>query len=240
MLRLLAISFPLYFLIFSSTLYIDILDKSTVMGFSICTAGAERVFASSSSGFSVIGVVACELVIHPLVGSKFTSIRKRIGTVSLMITLVSLLCFIIRLAHYLSHSSEASTEWIVLILNYSIGSLLLQVLLRSMLEFMSAQSPYNMRGLLVSFLVYLLVFIVNTRVNISHTVCTKSWCFLIPFSVKTTLCLFGFLLFCVVARWYKKRVRDDDYSPQIVVEEVYDRYLTAAAAQSRSYGTHKH
>ena len=44
--------------------------------------------------------------------------------------------------------------------------------------------------------------------------------------------------FCVVAHWYKRRVRDEDYSPQRVVEEVYDRYLTAAAAQSRSYGTH--
>ena len=239
-LRLLAISFPLYFLIFSSTLYIDILDKSTVMDFSICRAGAERVFASSSSGFSVIGVVACELVIHPLVGNRFTSILKRIGTVSLMITLVSLLCFIIRLAHYLSHSSEASTEWIVLTLNYSLGSLLLQILLRSMLEFMSAQSPYNMRGLLASVLVYLLVTIIGTRVNISHTVCTKSWCFLIPFSVKTIFCVIGFLLFCVVAHWYKRRVRDDDYSPHRVVEEVYDRYLTAAAAQSRSYDTHKH
>ena len=43
-------------------------------------------------------------------------------------------------------------------------------------------------------------------------------------------------MFCVVARWYKMRVRDEDYSTQRVVEEVYDRYLTAAAAQSKSYG----
>ena len=44
-------------------------------------------------------------------------------------------------------------------------------------------------------------------------------------------------MFCVVAHWYKMRVRDEDYSPQRVVEEVYDRYLTDAAAQSRYYGT---
>ena len=47
----------------------------------------------------------------------------------------------------------------------------------------------------------------------------------------------GFLLFCVVVRWYKLRVRDDDFSTQRVVEEVYDRYLTAAAAQTNRYGS---
>ena len=54
--------------------------------------------------------------------------------------------------------------------------------------------------------------------------------------MKFVLLAIGFLLFCVVACWYKIRVRDEDYSTQRVVEEVYDRYLTAAAAQSRTYG----
>ena len=70
-----------------------------------------------------------------------------------------------------------------------------------------------------------------------HNMCSQAWCSLIPFSVKTLTCLIGFLLFCVVARWYKMRVRDEDYSTQRVVEEVYDRYLTAAAAQTNRYGS---
>ena len=73
--------------------------------------------------------------------------------------------------------------------------------------------------------------------NLMHGVCTQLWCYLFPYLVKIALAVVGFLLFCVVARWYKMRVRDEGYSPQRVVEEVYDRYLTAAAAQSRSYGT---
>ncbi len=36
--------------------------------------------------------------------------------------------------------------------------------------------------------------------------------------------LLGFTLFCVLARWYKRRVRGEDYNAQTVVEEVYDRY----------------
>ncbi len=37
--------------------------------------------------------------------------------------------------------------------------------------------------------------------------------------------LLGFVLYCLLARWYKRRVRDEDYNAHGVVEEVYDRYL---------------
>ena len=107
---------------------------------------------------------------------------------------------------------------------------------------MCAQSPYNMRGLLVSLAVPPSMFYIgavgwSVGYNLVHKVCTQLWCYLLPFLVKIALAIVGFFLVCVVARWYKMRVRDEDYSPQRVVEEVYDRYLTAAAAQSRLYGT---
>ena len=100
-----------------------------------------------------------------------------------------------------------------------------------------------MRGLLISSVVSLLIVsatigaaLGSFLTNKIDVVCTKSWCPLILISVRIVFCLVSFLLFCVVARWYKRRVRDEDYSPQRVVEEVYDRYLTAAAAHSRTYG----
>ena len=36
----------------------------------------------------------------------------------------------------------------------------------------------------------------------------------------------GFILHCVLAHWYKRRVRDQDYPVHRVVEEVYNRYLS--------------
>ena len=127
-------------------------------------------------------------------------------------------------------------------LYHSASGLLSQVFLSSFLEFMCAQSPYNMRGLLLSSAAPLMALSSAIGYHggrfLMAGLCEQSWCSqLIPFSVKTVLCFLGFLLFCVVACWYKMRVRDEDYSPQRVVEEVYNRYLTAAAAQSRSYGT---
>ena len=125
----------------------------------------------------------------------------------------------------------------------STSGLLEQVLLTSILEFMCAQSPYNMRGLLISFVAPLVILSATIGADLGRllfykidSMCTQSWCPLILISVKIAFCSVGFLLFCVVARWYKRRVRDEEYSPQRVVEEVYDRYLTAAEAQPRIYG----
>ncbi len=49
---------------------------------------------------------------------------------------------------------------------------------------------------------------------------------LILFGIKAAMSLLGFILYCLLARWYKRRVRDEEYNAQTVVEEVYDRYLT--------------
>ena len=49
---------------------------------------------------------------------------------------------------------------------------------------------------------------------------------LILFGIKATISLLGFILYCLLAHWYKRRVRDEHYHVQTVVEEVYDRYLT--------------
>ena len=97
-----------------------------------------------------------------------------------------------------------------------------------------------MRGLLLSLVTLFVIVSGGVQVISGFYVITKiftqSWYALVAYSVQFVLFVIGFLLFCVVARWYKKRVRDEDYSAQRVVEEVYDRYLTAAAAQSRTYG----
>ena len=56
----------------------------------------------------------------------------------------------------------------------------------------------------------------DTDSIISMSVTTRS-------AVFTGIGLPGFILFCVLARWNKTKVRDEDYSPHRVIEEVYDR-----------------
>ena len=238
-LHLLAISSPLFIVSLSLTFHINgLLPKIPEM--QSFTSDIANFFAYSSVMYTILATFAFEFLIYPFAKNKLPSILKRITAVPLIFTFVSLVCFFLKLANYLSYSSESTTTWIVIVLHTVMSGILLQVLLTAVLEFMCAQSPYHMRGLLVSFVLPLTVasYIVGKRVGLALNVCSEHvLCSLISFSVKTVTCFIGFLLFCVVARWYKMRVRDEDYSPQRVVEEVYDRYLTAAAAQSRSYGT---
>ena len=155
--------------------------------------------------------------------------------------IVTLINFLFLITNYLSHLNENIPEWIFHLVYHITSGLLAQVLMTAILEFVCAQSPYNMRGLLVSLIFPCLLLPnavgVGTSSVIEQYACrAQAWCSLLPYWMKALTLLIGFLMFCVVARWYKMRVRDEDYSPPRVVEEVYDRYLTAAAAQSKSYG----
>ena len=192
--------------------------------------------------YAVAVTFVFEFLVYPLVWNRLPSILKRISVLTLTMSLVSLVCFILTLAHYLSPSSETATKFIANALYYLFSGILLQVLSTALLEFMRAQSPYHMRGLLLSFVVpfSLLIYTTGWIVGqlVSQKVCLLPWCSFTLFTLKTVICFIGFLLFCVVARWYKMRVRDEDFSTQRVVEEVYDRYLTAAVhSRSVNYGT---
>ena len=63
--------------------------------------------------------------------------------------------------------------------------------------------------------------------HIFYENCSSPYCSIILNSITVLLAVIGFLLHCILARWYKRRVRDDIYSPHRLVEEVYDRYLSA-------------
>ena len=242
-LRLLAISLPFFFVVVSLTFHtfqfrsFNLYD-SVQHSFS---TDVTVLFTHSYSVHAILSTFVFEFIIYPLVRNKLPSILKRITAVLLISAFVSFACLIYDLVHYLSHSTETTGEWIVDSLFLAMSSIQFRVLLTSSLEFVCAQSPYNMRGLMVSFFVLIAIslYVVgwNFGMYVNHSMCSQAWCSLLSFSVKTLTCFIGFLLFCVVARWYKMRVRDEDFSTQRVVEEVYDRYLTAAAAQTNRYGS---
>ena len=241
-LRLIAISSPLFFVVLPSNfksyrpiLFGDSIRKSVVYSFTI-----KMLYCSTT--YAIVTTLAFEFLIYPLAKNKFPSILRRIAAVPLIYSIVSFVCLILELTNYLTDFNEGATKWVVYILHYSINGILFQMLSTSLLELMCAQSPYDLRCLLASFIfpIVILSYIVDQEVSdvLKWNVClVQPWCPLVSFSVKTLICFIGFVLFCVAARWYKMRVRDEDYSPQRVVEEVYDRYLTAAAEQSVSYGT---
>ena len=105
---------------------------------------------------------------------------------------------------------------------------LLVLLINGILEFVCAQSPYNMRGLLTGYMILLVLLSVSVNFLMRYfhfLMYIHSKCYILP-SISTALSLIGLVVYCLLARWYKRRVRDEDYDAHRVVEEVYDRYLS--------------
>ena len=237
-LRLLALSVPLSIamvVISSNTRFSNV----SFLVSTSCTANIIRLFTTRTSWYSVLGIVVYQFVVYPIFGIKISSILKRIGAVISIMTLLNFVCLVLELVHYFSSASKTITDRIVFFLYPCTTGILGPVLVISAVEFICAQSPYNMRGLSVSFfeVIFSLTNLLSWDVYYSFFLkyCTEQWCSLLSFSSKTVFCLIGLLLFGVFSRWYKLRVRDEDYYAQRVIEEVYDRYLTAAAAQSHHH-----
>ena len=154
----------------------------------------------------------------------------------------------IKTNHTLEYES-LEMNWSVLILPsvfFGVGPLIVTA---TTLEFISAQSPHSMKGLLVgvSFAIrgfsqligYLFIF----PLSLAH-----HWerergssvisCGFIYLLISSIIGLSGLVLFSVIARKYKYRERDDENFSQKEVEEVYSRYLSQAVNINSSTSTH--
>ena len=246
--RLIVILLSILMVSFSMLLRPNILSQIhyQIAGFNECSTTMIFLLTYSSPWCSVLGTILCEFVIYPLAGNRSPSILRKVGFTSSVVVVLSFSCLIIKLVQYIlmDYSDGAVSEWIARVLYCATSGLLSQVFFTSVLEFFCAQSPYHMRGLVLSF-VFLFTIIIGLIGYwlgnfLRYQLCKGlgSWCSLVPFSIKTLISLIALVLFCVVARWYKLRVRDDGFAQQRIVEEVYDRYLTAEAGRSNTLIQH--
>ena len=131
-------------------------------------------------------------------------------------------------------------HWAVLLppnLLLGIGPLLV---IATTLEFISAQSPQSMKGLLVGvffairglfqFLNSIVIIPLSlkqpwaSREMIEHPPVTN--CVFVYLLLTSVTGLIGLILFSLVAKRYKYRTRDEGMFRQQDVEEIYDRYIT--------------
>ena len=117
------------------------------------------------------------------------------------------------------------------------------------LEFISAQSPQSMKGLLVGvfFAIRGLFHFLNSiiiiplslkqpwasREMIEHPPVTN--CGFVYLALTSVTGLIGLILFSLAAKKYKYRTRDEGIFRQHDVEEIYDRYIDQAVTDNYSY-----
>ena len=198
---------------------------------------SQLLFSFTVNLWWAIATVVYEFGVHPFIRNKLPSTLKRIGIVAVLLLLINCSSLVFSAVNFnnLQFTNNTSIVYFSAFyvywprINQILSWVVTLFLMAAVLEFVCAQSPYNMRGMLPGFTTFIIFSSVSLNGLVSGIISqtqTYLYASIVYSSIQTGLSLVGFILHCVLARWYKRRVRDEDYSPHRVVEEVYDRYLS--------------
>ena len=100
----------------------------------------------------------------------------------------------------------------------------------SLLEFIIAQSPHNMKGILIGFYYVLRHGLAGFFALVQKVFCTYiygavSCSEIVSYVVITIVALLSFIMYCIVAYKYKLRERDEVVNVHIFAEEYYGASL---------------
>ncbi|XP_064396315.1 solute carrier family 15 member 4-like [Halichondria panicea] len=233
-LQIIVMSFPIFLTVtacwnillvlgFTADSYVGVLNEEMLWHLTVsnttdnCTSSIIYTFSLSHWWSGIVTTVVYEFALYPLIRNKVPSSIRRIGGATLFILLLNMLKLAIQFSPY----AQASVLYMG-----ALSGFLSVLLINGILEFVCAQSPYNMRGLLTGYMMFLLFLSVS--LNYFFAMLPNEIylpIYTIP-SIYTALSVIGLVLYCLLARRYKRRVRDEDYNAHRVVEEVYDRYLS--------------
>ena len=234
-LQLVVVSISIWVIVISLYLHpiIDIVPAN-LTNFTLCSSFFLFEFTYRPYWCSIVGTLIHEFVIYPVLGNRIPNFLHRIGLGSFLIIALSSGLLTLELVQ-----SNKQVTLLTTSILYCVSKGLLCLLIScATLELILAQAPYNMRGLFAGYLVILFVVSIYAGDCLSFyslKLCKDCNIRLIILGVKLAVSLCGFLLYCFLARWCKMRVRDDVYSVHRVVEEVYDRYLTAESQRRQLY-----
>ena len=197
----------------------------------------------------IFGVPLYEFAIYPLTRNWIPSTLKRVGISALgTIIVASIALSVDMVVHshtnatmhlecmFVKNTTSNSTVdinylWVSIPLSIIIGIELLTLFV-SLFEFICAQTPYDMKGLIIG-LGFCALALSDALTGATLLTWVHAW--LQPPTYPT--CAFWFYLFvilvtvvslvifCIVAKWYKKRERNELLHQQRFVEDFYDKYI---------------
>ena len=153
--------------------------------------------------------------------------------------------------HHILSYPVLNMHWAVLIvpsLFLRIGPLLI---IATTLEFISAQSPHSMKGVLIGIFFSIRgLFQFLNSITIIPLSLKRPWavgkmiedppvtnCGFVYLLLTFVVGLTGLIMFSLAAKRYTYRVRDEGQFRQYAIEEIYDRYITQTAENTRYYSS---
>ena len=251
--RLLAISIAVIVFLYPLNLCISTLDYFYAH-FQLLRSLAfnEECYNTRQGPFSLVimlGFPLYEFAIYPLTRNWIPSTLKRVGLSALCTIIVASIALSVDMvvhSHtnatmslecmFVANTTSSSTVsinylWVGIPLSIIMGIETLTLFV-SLFEFICAQTPYDMKGLIVG-LGFCAVALSEALVGATLIPWVLAW----PRPPTYPTCAFWFYLFvilvtvvslvifCIVAKWYKKRERNELLHQQRFVEDFYDKYI---------------
>ena len=188
-----------------------------------------------------------ELLVYPCLKNRSPSILQSAGIGAAALVCLSIFGITAEITkYYTSTKSDSMFSWkdpdintvyffIGIPFNCALGYTRV-ILLKSILEFICAQAPYNMKGLLIGFFFTIQTMFITVG-GVIYMAWSNNWFAILDTSTcgiwfyLTTLVLavVSSALLGLVIRWYKARERDEITRSQDLVEEVYHKYQEQAS-----------
>ena len=167
-----------------------------------------------------------QLIINPCFHNYIPSMLKRIG-VGLVFSLFTTSSSVIMLACKDQFIFD-TTSYNFTVVSQVLYGIAFALILPTSLEFTIAQSPYEMRGLMVGLWYAARGFGYFITINSKYLfVCEKEMtCQSVSYFIaKSVIILIIFIVYLVLAKHYKLRVRENEINVHLIAEEHYERYM---------------
>ena len=129
-----------------------------------------------------------------------------------------------------------NTLFLLILIPQLVRSVAYLLVFTTALEFICAQAPLRMKGRLIGIwyatfaLQYLAAYELDELIKSYNT-------FIICHGVRAGFILFSLIIYCIVAKRYRYRLRDEVVNEQFLVEEIYERELLQAEEYERDKET---
>ena len=136
------------------------------------------------------------------------------------------------LSKYQDYCDLNNTPFLLMIIPNVLQGLAFLLVFMTTLEFICAQAPLRLKGLLIG-IWYALLAVYYLPVAVTDTFITDVTTWEVFHEVKTFLIFLLLMLYMSVSRRYRYRLRDEVVNEQFLVEEIYERQLAQAEEYER-------
>ena len=202
-------------------------SQTSPMGSNTCAQSLYAAFLANINVWICLLVLVSELVVYPLFSRWIPSMLKRVGLAFFLIIPLSIILLVMNIVAFATNSFTVQRLPLYCTIT-AIAALQYYLMISSFLQFICAQSPQSMKGFMIGSMWVITVIIVVVSYFIYYAwslKCIGPGCGTGYFSLVTLLSMAGFVVYCVVAKRYRLRERDDCPNNQAIVEEVFARRL---------------